>query len=349
MTDAGHNMTLEEIGKLAGVSRSTVSRVLNDHPHVRPEVRALVHSTIEQTGYLPNQAARALASKQTGLIGLVMPTDVDELFGDPYYSTLVHGIQEGCAEMGSAFSIFPVYDKGGETTVLSALVAQGFVDGIIVTAGPRSDDLIKTLSHRGKPLVVVGHPGIQANYQRVDVENREGSRAAVEHLHHLGRRRIGFIGTTPDYLFGAERLEGYREALAAADTPFHDRLVRLVEKPTAAEAYVAARSILPENPDALYVATDPMAVGVLRALSEGGRRVPEDVAVVGFDGLPNATPTDPPMTTVVQPVAEVGRTAVRLLLGGDPDLGTVILRTSLRIGGTCGAATTATDDPEAKP
>ena len=343
MSDTGHSMTLEEIGRLAGVSRSTVSRVLNDHPHVRPEVRALVHATIEQTGYLPNHAARALASKQTGLIGLVMPTDVDELFGDPYYSTLVHGIQEGCAEMGSAFSIFPVYDKGGESTVLSALVAQGFVDGIIVTAGPRSDDLIKSLSHRGRPLVVVGHPRTQGDIRRVDVENRAGSRAAVEHLHRLGRRRIGFIGTTPDYLFGAERLEGYCDALAATDTPYDDRLVRLTE-PTPSEAYDATLSVLPENPDALHVATDPMARGALRALRDAGRRVPDDIALVGFDGLPNAVPTDPPMTTVVQPVAEVGRTAVRLLLGDDSELGTVILRTSLRIGESCGATSASPRD-----
>ena len=96
MTDTPQRLTLEAIGKLAGVSRSTVSRVLNDHPDVRPEVRTRVEAVIEKTGYLPNQAARALVSNRTGLIGLVMPADVDELFGDPYYSALVHGIQEGC-------------------------------------------------------------------------------------------------------------------------------------------------------------------------------------------------------------------------------------------------------------
>ncbi len=299
----------------------------------------MVHSTIEETGYLPNQAARALASKQAGLIGLVMPTEADELFGDPYYSTLVHGIQEGCAEMGSVFSIFPVYSERGQTTVLSALVAQGFVDGIIVTAGPRSDDLIKTLSDRGRPLVVVGQPGDQVNIRRVDVENRAGSRSAVEHLIRLGRSRIGFIGPTPGFSFGVERLDGYRDSLVAAGSSYDERLVRL-DQPTTDGGYSAAVAILAGNPDALHVATDQMAEGALRALRDHGRRVPDDIAIVGFDGFPNAPRTEPSLTTVVQPVAEVGRTAVRLLLGGESEPGTAILRTTLRIGESCGAPST---------
>ena len=125
MTDAPRSLTLEAIGKLAGVSRSTVSRVLNDHPDVRPEVRVRVEAVIEKTGYLPNQAARALVSNRSGLIGLVMPTEVDELFGDPYYSALVHGIQEGCVETGSLFSIFPFYSPRGQGVLLPMLVAQG--------------------------------------------------------------------------------------------------------------------------------------------------------------------------------------------------------------------------------
>ena len=114
MTDTPQPLTLETIGKLAGVSRSTVSRVLNDHPDVRPDVRTRVEAVIEKTGYLPNQAARALVSNRTGLIGLVMPADVVELFGDPYYSALVHGIREGCEETGSIFSIFPFYGERGQ-------------------------------------------------------------------------------------------------------------------------------------------------------------------------------------------------------------------------------------------
>ncbi len=335
MTDTPQSLTLETIGKLAGVSRSTVSRVLNDHPDVRPEVRMRVEAVIEKTGYLPNQAARALVSNRTGLIGLMMPTDVDELFGDPYYSALVHGIQEGCDETGSILSIFPFYGQRGQTVLLPTLMSQGFLDGVIATAGPRSDELIAMLRDRGKNVVVIGHPADPTGLRRVDVESRSGSAAATAHLVGLDRQHVGFVGPTSDYLFGVERLDGYRNAIVAAGRAPDDRLVRH-DEPNVEGGYRATLAILPERPDALYVATDPMAEGALRALDEQGLRVPEDVAVVGFDGLPNGRTTDPVLTTVVQPVAEVGRTAVRLLSGHHDGPDVVILPTELRIGDSCG-------------
>lgn len=336
MTDTPQPLTLETIGKLAGVSRSTVSRVLNDHPDVRADVRTRVEAVIEKTGYLPNQAARALVSNRTGLIGLVMPANVVELFGDPYYSTLVHGIREGCEETGSIFSIFPFYGESGQEALLPTLMSQGFLEGMITTAGPRSDRLIATLRDRGRNLVVIGHPVDHRDVRRVDVENRAGSAAATAHLCGLDRRRVGFVGPTSEYLFGVERLDGYRNALVAQGREPDDRLVRR-DEPSVEGGYRATLDILVEQPDALFVATDPMAVGALRALREQGVRVPDDVAVVGFDGLPNARVTDPLLTTVVQPVMEVGRTAVHLLRGNHEGGDVVILPTELRIGDSCGA------------
>ena len=340
MTDTPQALTLETIGKLAGVSRSTVSRVLNDHPDVRPDVRTRVEAVIEKTGYLPNQAARALVSNRTGLIGLVMPADVAELFGDPYYSTLVHGIREGCEQSGSIFSIFPFYGQRGQTILLPTLTSQGFLDGVIATAGPLSDQLITTLRDRGKNVVVVGRPTDDRNVRRVDVESRSGSAAGTAHLCGLDRRRVGFVGPTPEYIFGVERLEGYRDALVAAGREPDDRLVRRGE-PNVEGGYQATLDILDEQPDALFVATDPMAVGALRALRARGLRVPDDVAIVGFDGLPNGRVTDPQLTTVVQPVLEVGRTAVQLLSRDHAGPDVVILPTKLRIGDSCGARASA--------
>lgn len=345
MARTSTNLTLEAIGRLAGVSRSTVSRVLNDHPDVRPEVRTRVEAVIEKTGYLPNQAARALASNRTGLIGLIMPTEVNELFGDPYYSALVQGIQIGCSESGSVFSIFPADGAVGQRKLLPTLVAQGFIDGVIATAGPRSERLIAELRERGKNLVVIGHPTDDRDLRRVDVDNSGGSASAVRHLVGLGRQRIGFVGPTLDYVFGAERLEGYQHAMSVAGRVIDDRLVRL-DEPTPEGGYRATLAVLRERPDALHVATDPMALGALRALRERGLSVPGDVALVGFDGLPSARPTDPALTTVVQPVVEVGRRAVQLLAdsepidvegGSDRAPEVVVLPTELRIGGTCGA------------
>lgn len=333
---SSQSLTLEEIGRRAGVSRSTVSRVLNGHPDVRPAVRARVEAVIEETGYQPHQAARALVSKRSGLIGLVMLAEVDELFGDPYYSALVHGIQQGCVECGLIFAIFPVFGLDGGSDALTPQIAQGFVDGVIVTAGPRSDRLISSLRDRGKRMVVVGHPADDRGLLRVDVENRAGSVTATAHLCAHGRQRVGFVGATGQHLFGVERLDGYRQAMAAERRDVDERLVRL-DQPTVEGGYRATTSLLAERPDAIYVSTDPMAVGAYRALGEHGLRIPDDVAIVGYDGLPNGPRLDPVLTTVVQPVVAVGRTAVELLAGEDDEPRLVVLPTMLRVGASCGA------------
>lgn len=339
MANTSRILTLEEIGRRAGVSRSTVSRVLNDHPDVRPAVRARVEAVIDETGYLPNRAARALVSNRTGMIGLVMLTEVDELFGDPYYSALVQGIQQGCVERGLILSIFPVHGSAERSDVVTTQIAQGFVDGVIVTAGPRSDRLIAALRNRRTRLVVVGHPADDRGVVRVDVENRVGSMIAVEHLFAHGRRRIGYVGPAPEYRFGVERLGGYRQALADAGCEVDDRLIGLDEL-TADGGHRATSRVLAQRPDALHVATDTMAEGAFRALSEQGLSVPDEVAVVGFDGLPRAPRTEPSLTTVVQPVVEVGRTAVALLAGDVEGASVVVLPTTLRLGASCGADAT---------
>jgi LacI family transcriptional regulator len=332
----GRNLTLEEIGQRAGVSRSTVSRVLNGHPDVRPEVRARVEAVIQATGFQPNPAARALVSSRSGLIGLVMLTDVDELFGDPYYSALVNGIQQGCAEHGLIFAIFPVYGPDERSDALTPQITQGFVDGVIVTAGPRSDGLIAALRDRGTRMVVVGHPADDVGLLRVDVENRVGSAHAVEHLLRHGHARVGFVGATREFLFGLERLDGYRDAIVAGGRDVDPRLIRL-DHPTPDGGYRATAALLEEHPDAIYVSTDPMATGAYRAIAERGLRIPDDIAIVGFDGLPRGPVLAPALTTVVQPVVEVGRAAVGLLAGEHDEPRLVLLPTTLRMGDSCGA------------
>lgn len=335
-------LTLEEIGRRAGVSRSTVSRVFNDHPDVRPEVRARVEAVIQETGYQPNPAARALVSNRSGLIGLVILTEVGELFGDPYYAALVDGIQAGCAEHGLIFAIFPVRSPDGSSDALTPQIVQGFVDGVIVTAGPLSEPLISTLRDRGKRMVVVGHPADDAGLLRVDVENRAGSAAAVTHLIAHGRTRVGFVGATMEWLFGVERLDGYRDGIAAAGGSVDERLIRL-DHPSPAGGYRATTALLAERPDAIYVSTDPMAVGAYSALADHGLKIPEDVAIVGFDGLPRGPRLEPRLTTVVQPVEEVGRAAVGMLVEQEDTPRVVMLPTSLRLGESCGA-----DEPDTR-
>lgn len=332
------NLTLEEIGRRAGVSRSTVSRVLNDHPDVRAAVREKVEAVIAETGFVPNQAARALVSSRSGLIGLVMLTEPHELFGDPYYSALANGIQQGCREHNLIFSIFPVLGTDATADLLTGQIAQGFVDGVIVTAGPRSEPVIANLRNRGTRLVVVGHPEDDDGLMRIDVDNHLGARLAVAHLIAQGRTRIGYIGPTDNYVFGAERLAGYRDAMAVADIPLVPEWIHQAG-PTSAGGYDAAAALLPAAPDAIFAATDPMAVGVFAALRDRGLRIPEDVAIVGFDGLPGSPSTNPELTTVVQPVEAVGRAAVAALVGDDEPPHLTVLPTHLQIRRSCGAET----------
>jgi len=310
--------------------------VLNDHPDVRQHVRARVEAVIRETGYQPNQAARALVSNRSGLIGLVMLTEPDELFGDPYYSALVAGIQQGCAEHDLIFSIFPVRSPAGGPDSLTPQIAQGFVDGVIVTAGPRSERIIADLRRRGKRMVVVGHPDDDADLMRVDVENRTGSEQAVTHLFEHGRSQVGFVGAGSDHRYGQERLDGYRDALEQSRRRFDERLVRL-DDPTPAGGRRATAAILSERPDAVYVSTDPMAAGAYEALREAGLTIPDDVAVAGFDGLPRGPQLEPALTTVVQPVADVGFAAVDLLAGEEEPPRLVMLPTTLRLGASCGS------------
>lgn len=330
------SLTLEQIGKRAGVSRSTVSRVLNDHADVRPEVRARVEAVIAETGYQPNQAARALVSKRTGLIGLVMLADVDELFGDPYYSALVTGIQQGCGEHGLVFAIFPVHGSDDGPEALASQIAQGFVDGVIVTAGPRSEPLVSALRDQRRRMVVVGHPASDEGLLRVDVENRAGSAAAVAHLVEHGYERIGFVGPEREHRFGTERLDGYRDALTAAGSTIDERLVHR-EESSVAGGYRATRRLLAAKPDAVFVSTDPMAEGAYQAIREEGLEIPSDIAIVGFDGLPGGPNLEPELTTVVQPVLDVGRAAVALLASETQAPDTQMLPTALRLAASCGA------------
>lgn len=327
------SLTLEEIGRRAGVSKSTVSRVLNDHPNVRAEVREQVRAVVAETGYQPHPAARALATKRSGLIGLVILTDVEELFGDPYYSALVNGIQKGCADHGLVFSILPVPAAATVSTAVVRQIDLGLVDGVIITAGPRSDGLIADLRALGTRMVVVGQPADDSGVQRVDVENRLGAREAVRHLLADGYRRIGFVGATPEFAFGVERLAGYRDAMNESGQTPHERLISLGQ-PTEEGGRTATLALLWEKPDAIFVATDSMAAGAYQALGLRGLRVPEDVAIFGFDGLPRGSRLRPELSTVVQPVSEVGRIAVAMLAGKD-DSATVVLPTSLRLARSC--------------
>ncbi len=330
--------TLEEIAKLAKVSRSTVSRVINNHPNVRPEVRERVWKIIQEVGYHPHAAARNLATRRTRVVGVVIPETLPKVFSDPYFPAVLRGISDTLAEHDYHLLLSllaPLQEEDFYRRVLRGHL----VDGIIVLSAQITDPLIIRAHRDGLPVVSIGRC-VEPGVSYVDADNVEGGRMATEHLLRLGRRRVATIAGPQTRAPGIDRLEGYRSALHAWGINLRSEWI--VEGDfTEAGGYIAMRRLLPAHPDAVFVASDLMAVGALKAIREAGLRVPDDIAIVGYDDVELAQFTDPPLTTIRQPIYELGRIAVQLLLRqmeeGVRDPQRVILPTELVIRSSCGA------------
>jgi len=312
-------VTIEEVAATAGVSRSTVSRVVNGSSAVSPAALAAVQRAIAELNYVPNRAARSLASRATMAIALVVPEDTTRFFGDPFFAAIVSGINARLGRSDYVLNLLIASDDPGDKT--TAYVRSGAVDGAIVVSHHTSDTFIDRIA-AAVPVVYGGKPlRARENDYYVDVDNLAGGRVATEYLIGTGHRRIGTITGPLTMHAGVDRLAGYRAALAAAGLP---------EGPvedgdfTADAAAAAMQRILDSGAefDALFIASDLMARGALSVLARAGVRVPEDVAIIGFDDSPVATSVRPPLTTMRQPSHAQGQEMADMLLsllaGGAP-------------------------------
>jgi LacI family transcriptional regulator len=336
------SLTLEEVGKLAGVSRSTVSRVINERPGVREQVRERVWQVINDTGYRPHAAARSLVTRRTHIIGAIIPHAVMALFVDPFFPLLLCGIAETCNDHGYHLMLSLFHGPATEEELYRRLVHSGHLDGVIVASTRMDDPLIPTLLDDDVPSILVGrHSDNRAGY--VDVDNVSASRMAVEHLIRLGHRRIATITGPPSMAGGEDRLAGYRQALEAHRIPVQEALI--VEGDfTEGGGAMGMQRLLTASPTAVFAASDAMAIGALKALRAARLRVPEDVALVGFDDIPVAAALEPALTTVRQPIERLGSMAAELLLNlleNPPDTQApahrIILPAKLIVRDSCGA------------
>jgi LacI family transcriptional regulator len=331
--------TLEEIAKHAGVSRSTVSRVMNDHPNVDQETRARVLSVAERLNYQPNIAARSLAAGRTQVLGLAIPTGVSTLFADPYFPLLIQGITSACNALNHSVMLWlgePEYER----RTIRQILQGGLIDGVILASALMDDPILEALIKGGLPFVLIGrHPGDDP-VSYVDVDNRSGAREIVTYLLRLGYRRVATISGPMNMIAGSDRFQGYLDALRDRRLPFDPALV-LESDFTEEGGFRAMQALLPLGPDALFVASDAMAVGAIRALREAGKRIPEDVAVAGFDDIPLAARTQPALTTVRQPIQRMGavaaETLIELISHPDAPPHRVVLPTELVIRASCGS------------
>lgn len=312
--------TIEQVAEVAGVSRSTVSRVINGVSTVDPELRELVEQAIEATGYVPNLAARSLVTRRTGSVALVVsePEDrsfeepfLSRIFTDPYLGRVTDGALQVLRPEGIHLVIMPA-DAPAHGQVLRYL-RQGHVDGVLLISSHVTDPLPRLVCELRIPAVLSARPASPLPLSYVDVEQREGARLAADHLMALGRARPATVCGPLDITAGQDRLAGFRSALAMHG---HAYVPAEVGDFTRAGGERATRALLAAHPevDALFVANDLMAEGALQALRDLGRRVPEDVAIVGFDDSSSALACRPQLTTVRQPLEEMAAQMARLLL-----------------------------------
>jgi DNA-binding LacI/PurR family transcriptional regulator len=311
------------VAALAGVSRATVSRVVNGSPKVSPAVRAQVERAVAKLGYVPNRAARSLVTRRADSVALVVSEAHARFFSEPFFAGMVRGVSAALAETGVQLVLLIAHDRRDRGR-LERYVVGGHVDGVLLASLHGDDPLPGTLERAGVPAVLVGRPpgrggppvdrAWPASY--VDADNRGGARTAVDHLARRGRRRIATITGPQDMGVGQDRLDGYRDGLTAAGLAADDDLVEAGDFTEEGGAAAMDRLLARPGPpvDAVFAASDLMAAGALRALRAAGLRVPDDVAVVGFEDSAVARYAQPPLTTVRQPIEEMGRQATRLLL-----------------------------------
>lgn len=306
--------TLDEVALLAGVSRATVSRVINDSPRVSPEARKAVEAAVEQLRYVPNRMARSLVTRRTDTIAIVLSEPNTRAFSDPFFAGIVRGVSATLADTDQNLVLLTARGTR-EQEKIARYVRQGHVDGVILMS-LHSDDLLPDLLIDARiPVVYSGHPLDDRSVAFVDADNAGGAELATTFLVEQGRRRIATITGPHDMIAGIDRAAGYRAELEKAGLPLRPELVAEGDF-TEAGGTRAMAELLERVPDldAVFCASDLMAVGALRVLRSAGRRVPDDVAVVGFDDAPVAETSDPPLTTVAQPLEQMSRLMTELLL-----------------------------------
>ena len=311
MTDISkRQVTLDEVAERAGVSRSAASRVINNAPHVSKAKREAVQRAVVDLGYVPNATARALATQQAGAVVLAISSDNPQVFADPFFAEVVVGVNSVLEETELELMLLLATSTRGQTR-LEQLLRTRQADGVMMMS-THGDTLAELADKADVPVVFGGRP---VNFEPrfyVDADNRGGARLATEHLVAAGRTRIATITGRMDEGAGTARFKGYQEALAVAGLDAGRVAHGDFSEDGGSRAMAELLSAHPDL-DAVFIASDQMAIGALRVLTDAGRSVPSDVAIVGFNDIPSARHTAPPLTTVNQPIQALGRELARML------------------------------------
>jgi len=307
--------TLEEVAARAGVSRATASRVLRGDSKVSDRARDLVLAAAQEIAYVPNLAARTLVTGRSESVAFLVEETEERMFSEPFFLGMLRSAQETVTAAGLQL-VFTVANRSEDQDRFVAYASGGHVDGVLLLSLHGKDELPQRLESLGVPTVLSGRPlsgGRRLWY--VDADNVGGGELATAHLLESGRTRVATVAGPLDMCAGQDRLAGYRAAVEASGGRYDESLVSVGDF-TAAGGYAAALRLLEKRPDVdgIFAASDLAAIGVIRALRERGRRVADDVAVIGFDDIPAAAEQQPALSTVKQPIAALGTAMTRLLL-----------------------------------
>lgn len=311
---SGGRPTLEEVAARAGVGRGTVSRVINGSPRVSDTTRAAVEAAVAELGYVPNTAARALAANRTDAIALVVPESESRFFAEPYFSDMLRGV--GAELTDTEMQLLLIFaGSARERQRLAQYLAAHRVDGVLLVSVHADDPLPDLLAQLEIPTVISGPRSADETLPSVDSDNFAGARSAVGHLVDRGRSVIAHIAGRLDVFGAQQRVGGYRAGLEAAGIEVDERLIVQGDF-TEDGGRRAMAQLLDVRPDldAVFAASDVMAAGARQALRSRDRRIPEDVALIGFDDSAIAHHMEPPLTSVRQPIVEMGRAMIDVLL-----------------------------------
>lgn len=303
-------VTIYDVAREAGVSMATVSRVVNNNPNVKPQTRKKVHEAIERLGYRPNAVARGLASKKTTTVGVVIPD-----ISNANFAEVARGIED-IANMYHYNIILTNADKRKEKEirVVNTLLEKQ-VDGLLFMGGAVTEDHLLAFQTSNVPIVLCGTTDEKNAYPSVDIDHEAAAFDAVNLLIQEGHRTIAMIsGTLQDPSTGYARFQGYRKALEKAGIPYREEYVRVgnykYESGIEATQYFLS---LPERPTAIFAATDEMAIGAIHCIQDAGLKVPDDISVIGLDNSRISSMVRPLLTTVAQPMYDIGAVSMRLL------------------------------------
>ncbi|MFD2671406.1 LacI family DNA-binding transcriptional regulator [Marinicrinis sediminis] len=308
-------VTIKDVAKVAGVSPSTVSRVISNHPRISPKTAAKVKRIMIEMGYHPNMVAKSLVSKKSNTLGVILPRPAEELFLNLFFSEFIRGIVTQATRQGYDLLMSSGTTESEEMEAITRFVKGRRVDGVILLSSKKNDPTVKFLREQNFPFILIGRSDEHADVLSVDNDNVQAAYDVTKYLISLGHERIGFVSGPPQLVVSQDRLEGYKKALKESNLPMKSHWI--VEGEFLQESGYRAMSMimnLADRPTALIITDDLVAYGVVRGITELGYQVPDDISLFSFNNISISELTTPPLSSVDIGIYQMGYTASQALL-----------------------------------